>query len=201
MVKLLYHTKKILETENSYGEKFFYVILIPHRDALIQLSAYREKLFSIGMHGAHSFPRAAPLARVSRPLGREELKGLAAAIRGLTKGNDGKITSGKPSLVHDDSAFSFFGPALNLPANEGIFPLSVSPVILKSLLPPVLCAALVGPGEISKNPIPEEMQSVSFRAAALANLFVRPLTIGDPDYSIRWETSLPIWLPAHRKER
>jgi len=189
-----------LETKNSYSAKHFYIILIPHRDALKPFAAYREKLFAAGLYGAHAFPRAAPLARVSRPLSKEELKGLAAVIRGLTRENDGKITGGRPSVVHDDSAFSFFGSTLNLPADEGIFPRGARLTILKSFLPPVLCAALVGPGAILKTPVPEETQPVSFRAAALANLIVRPLAIGDADYSISWETGPPVWLPAARKD-
>jgi len=195
-----------LKTKNSYSEKAQFVILIPHRDALNHLAAYRERLFSIGFHGAYSFPPAAVLARVSGPFSREELKELAGNIRGLSKENDGKISCGTVSTVHHDSEFSFFGPLLKLHSDEGIFPTSARVKIIKSFSPPILCAALVEPGSnpveekpAEENPLFEEAPALSFRAAALANLVIRPMSSGEMNYSFRWKISPLVWLPAHKQ--
>ena len=169
---------------------FRFVILIPHRDSLKPFSEYRSKLFSIGICGSYAFPAAAPLAALSRPFSREELKELARNIRSLAKESSGKILSAEPAIVACPNGFpaSFFGPLLSIPAEEGIFPKTAKHKILYPLLPPVLCAALVGPNE---NPISEEAPVLSFRAAYLANLAIRPLA--GANYSYEWKIGPPVW--------
>ena len=216
-----------MDTKKNPGENLHFVILIPHRDALPGLSEYRKKVFSLGFYGAHAFPLAAALFRVSFRLSRDELKELARNIRDRTRGNDGKITSAGSSMVKDEP-FSFFGPALSLFLDEGVFPESARDRILFSFNPPVLCAALICPGggwpqngrgdQVDQGPL------FSFRAAALANLTIRPLpgrtNISDQadnpgcadisgrtdeaeynsaDYSFEWKSGSPVWLPAYKK--
>jgi len=190
-----------LKAKNCNKEILRFIILIPHRDAVNHLARYREKLFSLGVYGAHSFPLAAPLARVSRPFTREELKELAAAIRGLTKENDGKFLCGAVSAVQRAGEISFFGPPLNLGEGETVFSPAQREKILKSFLPAVLCAAIVGQGNstLNKNILSEEAPILSFRVAALANLSLRPLEEGDTAYSFEWRMGPRVWLPAHKK--
>ena len=167
-----------------------FIILIPHRDTLKPLGEYRQRLFAGGFPGAYSFPAAAPLAVVSRPFDREELKQLAGNIRTLTKENDCKIRSEETSLCLPCRPFmspapqspqsdrlSFFGPMLNLAISDKVFPLTAKVKILHIFSPPVLCAALVDsinaekPSRKDIHPAP----LISFSAAALANLVIRPL--------------------------
>ena len=228
-----------MDTQKKVKEN--YIILIPHRDALRPLFEYRRRLFSAGIYGAHSFPMAAPLAKVSRPFSHEELKESAISIRKLTIATGGKIFSKESALVPCPTGsgrhLSFFGPLLNLPAEEGIFPLSAKDKILHSLLPTVLCAALVEQCSIisshegaktqrnmyslqanrnppclcelreSNNLNFEKAPALSFRAAALANMAIRPLDCGERlseirelNYSFEWKIGPAVWLPAYKKQ-
>ena len=162
-----------------------YIVLVPHRDAVKILDEYRQKLFAAGFEGALSFPSVSPLALVSRPFKREELKGLAGNIRRVCNENGGKFLADKNALNPP-----FFGPRLNLSVNGTIFPESAKKKILEILSPALLCAALVK----SESPALCEEFNLSFRAAALANLAVRPLA---GEYSLEWKLGPPVWLPAH----
>ena len=174
-------------------KKIRFIILIPHKDAAKSFAEYRQKLFSIGVHGAYSFPIAVPLAEVEKPFSREELKDFARNIRELTRERDGKINSERAATA-SCSSLSFFGPLLDLPVNEEAFPQSARGK-LHCILPPVLCAAIVEPGiNLSEEPpISEKAPILSFRAASLANLTIRPLT--GAEYSFEWEIGTPVWLP------
>ena len=186
------------------------MILIPHRDAGNCLVNYREKLFAAGFCGAYSFPPAALLARISRPFNREELKETAGNIREETAENDGKLQSGGTALLKfagntsRETAFleqlSLFGLLLNFPRSEDIFPQAARNRLIKTFLPPVLCTAILNSKENSpgENPASPDLPELSFRAASLANLTIRPLDEGDPSYSFRWTMSAPVWLPKHK---
>ena len=173
-----------------------FIILIPHRDTLKPLEQYREKLFATGYYGAFSFPLAAPLFSVSRPFCCEELKELAHNIRLLTMQRDGKILcSGSSITNYHDGEMSFFGPFLDISIEKEILPKTATGKILSVFSPPVICAALVASGE---EPFREERPALSFRAASLTNLAIRPLDSGAPGYSFEWRMSPPVWLPKHK---
>jgi hypothetical protein len=186
-----------LDTQKKAKEIYRFIILIPHRDLLKPLEEYRRRLFAIGIHGAYSFPVAVPFASVSRSFNRDELKELTRNIRGLTTETDGKIQSAGTALVHcSHSHFSFLGVRLGFSIKESLFPQTAKKKILHTLSSPVLCAALVK----GENQVFEEAPVLSFRAASLANLAIRPLPTGDPDYSFEWKISPPVWLPKYKEE-
>ena len=207
-----------MDTQKKAKEKSRFIILIPHRDSLKPLEEYRRKLFAIGIPGAYSFPAAAPLASVSRPFSRDELKELARNIRSLTIENDGKIitqaagsnfpasfhTEARRSQRHRERAgdFPFFGPLLALRIDENAFPETALPKILRVFSHPMLCAALVEPVPSAPPCLRERLEEpvLSFRAASLANLAIRPLSSGDPDYSFEWKIGPPVWLPKYKGE-
>lgn len=179
-----------------------FVIFIPHRDALKPLEEYRSGLFAAGFPGAYSFPSAAPIALVSRPLDRQELKELAWNIRGLTAKTDGKIQSAgtvpaarKLTGRLPDTSPWLMGIPLELPVEEALFPRSAREKLLDVFSPPALCAALVYPGE--ENRAAAEGPPLSFRAACLANIAIRPLPGGDLRYSFEWKIGPPLWLPKY----
>lgn len=171
-----------------------FVALIPHRDALKPLEEYRRGLFAAGFPGAHSFPLAAPLASVSRPFSRDELKELAGNIRGLTVGAGGKIQGGETAFARC-GPFSFLGVALDFPIEESLFPRAAQEKIIAALPFPALCAALAGPGEESR--ALGHAPPLSFRAAFAANLALRPLPCGGRGYSFEWIIGPPAWLPKY----
>jgi len=188
-----------MPTNSAGKEEYRFVILILGKDTEKLLSEYRAALFAKGFYGAYSFPPAAPLAELSSPFNRGELKEFAENIRKLSMAHDGKISSVVSCSNAGFGKMVFFGPLLNLPAAGKLVPETAKGKIIGSLFPPVLCAALVPLGE--KLP-PKEGLSLSFRTAALANLAIRPLaceTTGEAAYSFEWEMGEPVWLPAFRK--
>jgi hypothetical protein len=185
------------------------IILVPHRDALKPFEDYRQRLFSAGVEGAYSFPLAAPLAQVSRPFSRPELKELAGTIRNLTTEGSGKIHGADEAVsVSRESTLSFYGPALDIPPIEEIlFPLTAKAKLLHIMNPPLLCVALAGSERGEKNSSFEKAlrsktikpPTLVFRAAYLANLAIRPLAVGEPAFSFEWKIGQPVWLPAYPK--
>jgi len=183
---------------------FRFIILIPGRDTEKLLDGYRAALFTRGFHGAYSFPPAAPLAEVSRPFSRDELKELAGNIRDLTIAHDGKIVSAECGLNAGLEKLSFFGPRLDLIADlltiEELLNKTAKGKIKRTLNPIVFCAALTDPAVI--NPQAGKCPNLSFRAAALANMAIRSLSGGTGEalpYSFEWETGPLVWLPAYKK--
>jgi hypothetical protein len=177
------------------GGLFRFVVLVPHRDSRRLVEACRPALFAAGLHGAWSFPAAAPLARLSRPLTPPELKALAASLRraALDNGRAGKITAGESAEEEcprftDDAGnappLRFWGPALDLPVPGGPAGLPMGRAIL--------CAALIPGGLPAALPA---LPAFSFRAAAVANLTVKPLPQGAALYSFRWRIGRLYWLP------
>lgn len=191
-----------MDTQESSGRLFRFIILIPHKDVLASLRAYREKLFATGHYGAYSFPLAAPLAAVSRAFSREELKELAQNIRSLTKKQAGKILSDSTALANYDDKMAFFGPSLNFRLDENTFPQTARVKILHILSSPVICAALAEPlsatPQFCESPFPG--QQLSFRAASLANLAIRPLDCGAQGFSFEWKIGPHIWLPKYKEK-
>ena len=47
-------------TAHTISSPLLFVVLVPHRDCLAALEAYRRNLFAFGLNGAFSFPAAAP---------------------------------------------------------------------------------------------------------------------------------------------
>jgi hypothetical protein len=192
----LYYGNNILNTKRKKPEPLRFIILIPHRDGGRILEEYRQKLFASGLAGAFSFPAAAPLALVSRPFDREELKALAGEMRELSleKGGEGKFRSAGVAAP-SGGGLRFFGPLLapwdeNLPSLGGGKILYRFPALC-------LCAAILGPADVPAEAGPE----LSFRAAMTANLVIRPLDQGERGYSFAWKTGRPLWLPGYRKPK
>jgi len=62
----------------------------------------------------------------------------------------------------------------------------------------VLCAALLA----GADPLPADLPdppTLAFRAAAVANLLLYPLSTGAEPYSWTWEFGRPVWLSGIRK--
>jgi hypothetical protein len=173
------------------------VVLIPHRDAAAPLRALTRTLFAAGFAGAFAFPPVAPAALVSRPFTGQELRSLAWTLRDLSlrDGRDGTLCSGVMGSVTCPAApgLVLYGPLLDLPVpdllpREALFR-------FPSL---VLCAALIRPGE--EPGLKPGAASFSFRAAAVANMILRPLASGGYP-SFEWKIGSPRWLPSPGRGR
>jgi hypothetical protein len=173
------------------------LVLAPHRDCRRLLRLLSPELFRRGLYGAWSFPQAVPLAVLSAPFTEEELKACARSLRALNPAGKegGRIRAGamaKASLRREgggeEAGFWIAGPSLNLAVPEP-FPAGEEKV-LRRVAPPVLGAALIREDEgVPDMPAPP----LSFRAAALANMTLRPLD--DSGYSFCWRLGKPAWLP------
>jgi hypothetical protein len=186
-----------------------FLILIPHRDCNKALRAYRRSLFASGLSGAWSFPIAVPLAQISNPFTIEELKEAAHKLRELSVhgGRDGKFHSAGTVITQSPEieGFSFFGTKLDFskPLEEGEnIPINNKKVIY-NFNTLCLCTALISSeGEMPPSPIETgkapPLPQISFRAASIANLAMRPLSTGEAPYSREWSISAPVWLPAYK---
>jgi hypothetical protein len=190
-----------MKTHNS----IHFVILVPHANLAAPLRGQSRFLFGAGISGARSFPQAAPLARLKRPLTEAELRDLAGALREATLDRDGKIALGEPTLVPCPGFPSFFGPALD------IAPPDLPPSAVLYAFPALaMTTALAAPAEEPLLAQLRDMPPVNpgfFRAALVSNLSVKPLddaipadSVPDPaeNYSFRWRMGKPRWLPSLR---
>jgi hypothetical protein len=182
-----------------------FVILVPHADLTASLRGQSRFLFGAGISGAWSFPQAAPLARLKRPLAEAELRDLAGALRDATLRRDGKIALGDPILAPCPGFHSFFGPALDLPTPP------LPPAAALHAFPVLAMAvALAAPAEEPLLAQIRDIPSASpgfFRAALVANLSLKPLNGAFPadsvpgpaeNYSFQWRLGKPRWLPSLR---
>ena len=200
------------QTEQT-GETLRFVILVPHRDALKGAEAHSRRLFAAGFAGAYSFPHIAPVASVSRPLNRDELKALAKTIRDSTPTAGGKITGGKIACGNFTDGkikispnekicavkeLSLLGFILDLPIDETMFPQTARRKLLSVFSPPVLCTAVIDSVDAEKFTAGEQTPEISFRSAFVANFAVRLLLSGDARYSFQWRMGSEVWLPKYR---
>jgi len=194
-------TSENLFFENSLA----FLVLVPHRDCLPALEAYRRELFAVGFDGAFSFPAAAPLALLGRPLDVGEIKAAAAEIRLLL--GDRAISTTEQGLRDGWGQFRLFGPMLDLP-----LPGLPGDAVLLRWERPILAPAILAPGVDAESLVKPELlvndvpQIPPFRAAALANLSLKPvlqettegLASFEKDYSFSWELGPLHWLPRNR---
>lgn len=179
-----------MDTRAKRTQVSHFIIIVPHRDSLKPVEEYRTQLFTAGVCGALSFPVCAPLACVSRPFSRLELKELAANILSRAAKTGGKLQTSTAAFARCPLAGYFFGPRLDLAIPEAAIPETAREKVLCAYAPPVLCAALVDSSEdraFGQAPV------VSFRAAFLTNLSVRPLPGADTQYSFEWRMGGPVW--------
>ncbi|AEF87022.1 hypothetical protein TREPR_2236 [Treponema primitia ZAS-2] len=183
-----------------------FVVLIPHRDLAGPLGTHSGSLFAAGMAGAFSFPNLAPLALVSRPFSRPELRSLALDIRksitGTALDGDGKINPGPPVLQPCPGFHSFYGLSLDIPPSPLPYPGVLYPFPALAL-----CLALIEAGTEAalENAKAVHTNLTGFRAAMVANLSIKPLSDGgtgrgggEPNYSFTWRIGPPCWLPSPR---
>ena len=174
------------------SEKLLFAVLVPHRDCFPVLETYRRNLFARGIDGAFSFPAAAPLALLKRPLKTAELKNTAAELRKNLR--DEKIVcTGYSECSAWNTEIRFFGMTLDLP-----LPAFPPDAVLQLWEKPILAPAIITPDDNPElksiaNTVPE----LSFRAAALANLALQP--VPNTPYSFTWEMGSLHWLPRYYK--
>jgi hypothetical protein len=180
------------------------LVMVPHRDTRRQFHAYSAALFASGLHGAWSFPWVVPLAALNRPLIATELKALARSLREHIDRSGGKCITGQPvsialPAISGSTPPSIFGPSLNIELPDNFFE-AVNDAVLYRLSPLVIGTALIQT-DCHEKPLPDPPQ-ISFRAAALATMSLRPLPdCGWDSYSFEWSIGTLHWLPGRASHR
>jgi hypothetical protein len=175
-----------MKTEKTQTPVF--LVLVPHRDTRLVLRNYSATLFRAGYTGAYHFPWAAPLAALARPFTKEELKDCARTLREST-GKDGFSAAEPGVLEFPFGSSALFGPRLDLTIENTGSPEKTkvirffSPTVIGSCLLP---AAESRPPHLCPPPL-------SFRAAAVANMYFRPMALGLT--GCKWKIGNLVWLP------
>ena len=168
-----------------------FLVLVPHRDIRFILRKYSAELFKAGFSGAFQFPWVVPAALLSSRLNEDELKHCACAYR-ETIGKE-KITAAHGAVVEFSDGMPLFGPRLESPIPQKIFNESAAVKIVKKISPSVIGSCFLW--EQGKTPLP--VQKLSFRAAAFANMYWKPMQINtDGALGFKWKIGKLFWLPA-----
>ena len=181
-----------MKTKKEAPEIF--LVLVPHRDVRQELRKFRPD--ALPEAGVYSFPYAAPLAALSCPLNQAELKNCARLIKETILGaDDGKFKITETSSV-------LFPACKDHPA---LFGTRLYPDIAKNIagyvndkLIDVFSHSVIGcfllPKDINGQTdffkIPPA-SALSFRAAAVANMFFSPYK----QNSYKWKIGQLCWLP------
>jgi hypothetical protein len=168
--------------------------LVPHRDARLPLRAWSADLFASGLPGAWSFPWLAPIAALRQPLAAAELKSLARLLREHIDENGGKFTAGRAACTAlPVSGRQVFVCGLELDAGiPGLFFEAISEMI-GPVKPSIIGAAITSSEQAFGTACPQ----ISFRAAALANMSYRIISLGENQEGCmcEWRIGELYWLP------
>jgi len=190
-----------MKTKKQHAGVF--LVLVPHRDIRLVLRNYSAALFRAGFDGAFHFPWVAPLAALSRPLNADELKRCARSIREAA--GNGKITATEasrtafPTAGNNQEDCVLYGPRLDIAIPQDIVNAAKNPVFFT---PPVIGACLLpaDSGENASIPAPPQL---SFHAAAVANMYWRPLRPyngAQQAVGYKWKIGKLCWLAPVKKK-
>ena len=178
----------ILITQKTH--KNIFLVLVPHRDVRLVLRNYSNSLFGAGYSGAYHFPWVAPLALLSQAFNTDELKNCAHILREAV--GEGKINSCEASSCVFAADTALFGPRIDI----GILPDSLGGAAKKAtefFTQPIIGACLLSSAENAAF-LPPPPQ-ISFRAAAVANMYWRPMKTGASVVGYKWKIGKLCWLP------
>jgi hypothetical protein len=164
------------------------------------LRKYSEELFKKGFTGAYHFPWAAPLASIIKSFNTEELKHSARSLRAAAGGE--KFTTPEASAVEfplSENGTKLFGPRLNIEIPPAALVSDTAAQKVKAFFSPLVTGACLLSADESNYSIPPPPR-FSFRAAAVANMFLRPIQrTGNGDCSnilgYKWKIGKLVWLP------
>jgi hypothetical protein len=188
---IVYHGKKIMKTEIRRHKQIF-LVLVPHRDVRGELRKYGDLMVKAGLSDVYSFPYITPLASLSQALDTEELKQIAHSLR-KNIGNDkisieGDAATDFPCYERD---LSLVGPRLDIEIPRNVFKGGIKKIT--DIISPLLIGCFLTK-ENKKLPLEIPREKLAFRAAAVANMYWRPLQI-DGEICYKWKIGKLCWLP------
>jgi len=183
-----------METEKNRKQTF--LVLVPHRDARIELRKYCDLIIKKGLNDVYNFPYVTPLATLSRALNPAELKQAAHSLRKIV-GSKKILTEGEdvttfPSYEND---FALRGPRLNI---------AVPQILVKNMLKineifsPLVIGCFLSKNKKINIPLEFPREKIGFRAAAVANMYWRAFQSNGEIY-FKWKIDKLFWLPRPQK--
>ena len=199
-----------MKTHSPAGKKErskIFLVIVPHRDTRLILRSYLEILPETGIDGMYSFPLAAPLAALSHPFNTDELKLCARALKkDVSASCGGKFFSNSSGNIDFPVSCNYsmrlFGSRLNLEVDlkkllncaEGL----KSPA---QKINNVFSPLIIGTCLLTKDETPPPPPHITFSAAALANMYFRPVYGSkDSDVEYKWKIGNLTWLPKKVRE-
>jgi len=186
--------------ETRKHEQLF-LVLVPHRDTRAFLRKYSADIIKTGFKDGCLFPRIAPLAAISQPFTKDELKQCASSIRETIvsdKNGGGRILTKKASIAEfpaNQYKTFLFGPQLELEFSQNTLCESSVKKIVKFYPMPVIGVFLINSCEsaIASFQPPQEL---SFRTAAVANMYYQQIDTGMiKTHGFKWKIGELSWLP------
>jgi len=183
-----------METENNRKQTF--LVLVPHRDARIELRKYCDLMYKKGLTDVYNFPYVAPLASLSQALNSLELKQVAHSLR-ETIGCEKILTKGE--TVTDfpcyENNFSLCGPRLNITIPQNLFK-----IVLKKndVFSPLVIGCFLSKNKKINIPFEFPHEKLGFRAAAVANMYWQSFQSNGEIY-YKWKIDKLFWLPHPQK--
>jgi len=177
----------------------FFLVLVPHQDARAELQKYSDSMIKNGLSGVYSFPHAAPLASLLKPLNVNELKQTARSLRDYA-GKE-KFLAAETSVCEFNTGgekMNLFGPRLNLKNPLNVYNNGHKKIDkFDSFFSEVIIGSFLLPKTSEQSRILLQLQinkEISFRAAAIANMAICPVTIND-ESGYKWKIGKLCWLP------
>jgi hypothetical protein len=193
-----------MKTGNQNAQIF--LVLVPHRDIRIKLRKYSDLLIKKGFTGVYNFPIAAPLATLSQELQTKELKQITYSLREAA-GNS-KIFAEEIDVTafpSHEKDLTLIGPRLNISIPQNVLnsvtnktDAFFSSIITGCFLVPELISDLREDNKKLDIFNETPFESLSFRAAAIANMYWRSLQINGEIY-YKWKIGKLCWLPRQKK--
>ncbi|MCL2196057.1 MAG: hypothetical protein FWB77_00420 [Treponema sp.] len=188
-----------METDNFKTHVF--LVLVPHRDARGEIRKYTEALFKNGLTGVYTFPYIAPIALLAKPLTPDELKTTARNIRIAAAGEKFQTSETACALfLSDKNSLTLFGPRLSIEIDTAVITntsekikTKITPAVIGAWLTSKTCGQQDCDGS-DENIYSHSFPKISFRAAAIANMFWKTVNING-EICCKWKIGRLSWLP------
>jgi len=190
-----------LNRKNNINAQNIFLVLVPHRDTRLELQKYNGALFKAGLADVYTFPCAVPLTSLSRPLNADELKNTARRLREAASAEKFHITGTSTCrLSVNDEDMILFGPKIEYDS-AGVNSIKIEKI--KSLISPLIAAACLIPNKNGQKVLSAlklktlanlASPELTFRAAAIANMFWKPVRKNGETF-YKWKIDKLIWLP------
>jgi len=170
-----------------------FLVLVPHQDARGEIRKHSQLLLKKSLSGRYIFPYVAPIALLKKPFTPDELKITAKNLRIAASGE--KFQTSETICTHfpaHENSLRLLGPRLNIDID--LCAMNCAPEKIKKQITAAVIGLYLIP-ETSEQQVDAVPQiNLSFRAAAAANLFWRPVRKNGEIY-YKWKIGKLSWLP------